>query len=245
MRRMWLFALLSAFWSPVSAQQVSSSAGENHQKPNVEPVVFGEYLELRSDLTKALLPANPAAADVEDLALRRRSRPFEHRTVLVWRVRHGEWNGQDLAGLTIVAIVESQGTINTKVEGDYRTLLLVDADADKKQKEALVTLVREAAPRFARRVKTMRTVKMLFTQEKEDLLLQVGKELSLRVQPHEHDGELCESVCGKDPQPQKALSRYVESHRAKALRDLYSGRDLNVRWSAADSGRTLAGRFGL
>ena len=108
-----------------------------------------------------------------------------------------------------------------------------------------MTLVREAAPRFARRVKKVRTVKMLFTQEKEDLLLQVGKELSLRVQPHEHDGELCESVCGKDPQPRKPLSRHVRSERAIAKKDLYSGADLPVRWSADDSGETLAGKFRL
>jgi hypothetical protein len=216
--------------------------------PAVEPVIFGEYLEARSDVHHAtFVPITGISdLDLETPTLRPgRGRPFEHRAVLGWNITHGTWNGEELDGLSIVAIVESQGSLGTPIEGQLRTLVLIDVKATKKQKDALLYLFREFAPRFARRVKKVRSVKFRFQRGDHDLLLEAEKTLSLRVKLHEHTGVECESICGKDPQPQKPLCLHVQGERAVATKDLYSGSDLPVRWSAKDSGRTLAGRFSL
>jgi len=218
-----------------------------------EPVIFGHYVEARSDVRHArFVPAATGSQlDLEtpDLAAPvirpGRGRPFEHRAVLGWNIAHGTWNGEILDGMSLVAIVESQGALGTPIEGQLRTLVLVDAKATKKQKDALLYLFRELAPRFARRTGKVRSLKLRFQHSDHELRLEAGSALSLRIETHEPDGADCESICGKDPQPRKPLSRHVRSERAIATKDLYSGADLPVRWSADDSGETLAGKFRL
>src|SRR6266498_2292726 len=67
--------------------------------------------------------------------------------MLVWTVSDGSWNGTSLNGLSVIAVVRADGTL-----GDVRfqprsakSVLIVDAKANAKQREALCSLARTMA----------------------------------------------------------------------------------------------------
>jgi len=246
------------------------------------PSIFGEYVELRSDLTRAILTtdeatdehehehehdesgvgeskddakdaksakdADEAAVDEPRLLLRgqRRGRGFTHRNVMAWNISHGSWNGQEIAGLSFALVFETEGPIRSPLEGKRRAVLFVDKKADKDQLLAVKTLISELVPKYTRDIVKVRASKMRFHSKDHDVKLTVDKQLSLHVETHEHDeSSACQSVCGKDPQPAKPLSKYTRIERALSKKDLYLGTDLPVRWSAKESGHTLHGRWAL
>lgn len=67
--------------------------------------------------------------------------------MMVWTVGEGSWNGTSLNGLSVIAVVRADGTL-----GDVRfqprsakSVLIVDAKANAKQREALCSLARTVA----------------------------------------------------------------------------------------------------
>src|SRR2546421_16306 len=67
--------------------------------------------------------------------------------ILVWSVREGNWRGTSLGGLSVIAVVCTDGTL-----GDVRyqpragkAVLIVDENADAAQRQALSDLARSLA----------------------------------------------------------------------------------------------------
>jgi hypothetical protein len=100
------------------------------------PAISGDYLEVRScDVYTGSCFANSEM----NLAGR--------EGMLFWSVREGAWNGTRLDGLGVLAVVKADGTL-----GDLKyqprsgdAVLIVDARADAKQKEALADFARTMA----------------------------------------------------------------------------------------------------
>jgi len=100
------------------------------------PTISGGYLEVRScDVFTGYCFANGEM----NLAGK--------EGMMVWTVGEGSWNGTSLNGLSVIAVVRADGTL-----GDVRfqprtaqSVLIVDAKADAKQREALCSLARTVA----------------------------------------------------------------------------------------------------
>ena len=80
----------------------------------------------------------------------------------MWSVRHGDWKGVNLAGLSVVAVIAANGTL-----GDLnchprsaRAVLIVDAKADAKQQAALGDLARTYAGCLIKEVAAVKTAPM-------------------------------------------------------------------------------------
>ena len=105
--------------------------------------VKGDYLEVRS----CDVYTGPCFANAEmNLAGK--------EGMLVWSVREGAWQGVDLAGLSVMAVVKSEETL-----GDLkyqprsgRAVLIVDAKATAKQKEALTDFARKMSGTLASKI---------------------------------------------------------------------------------------------
>src|SRR5438552_8529317 len=95
---------------------------------NQTPAISGDYLEVRS----CDVYTGPCFANAEMNLTGKEG-------MLLWSVREGSWNGVNLAGLSVMAVVRTDGTLgDLKYEprsGD--AVLIVDAKADAKQKDAL------------------------------------------------------------------------------------------------------------
>jgi hypothetical protein len=84
----------------------------------VAPTISGDYLEVRS----CDVYTGPCFANAE-MGLDGRE------GMLVWTIREGTWKGVGLAGLTVIAVLQSDGTLGD-VNFEPRTgkaVLLVDA----------------------------------------------------------------------------------------------------------------------
>ena len=79
--------------------------------------------------------------------------------MMVWTVGEGSWNGTSLHGLSVIAVVRADGTL-----GDVRfqprtakSVLIVDAKADAKQREALCNMARTLAGGLLKQVADVKT----------------------------------------------------------------------------------------
>lgn len=97
------------------------------------PSISGDYLEVRScDVFTGACIANSEMGTAG------------REGMLVWSIREGTWNGTRLAGLTVIAIVQTHDTL-----GDIRyqpgagnAVLIVDERATATQRDALKSFVR-------------------------------------------------------------------------------------------------------
>ena len=114
----------------------------------IQPV-SGNYLEVRScDVYTGACVAN------SEMGLSGRE------GMLVWSVTEGAWNGVQLKGLNVIAVVQTDDTL-----GDFRyqprsgkALLIVDSKADSRQAVALKDLARAMAGKLIREVVDVKTV---------------------------------------------------------------------------------------
>ena len=110
---------------------------------NAAPAISGDYLEVRScDVYTGSCFANSEM----NLAGR--------EGMMFWSIREGAWNGTQLDGLGVLAVIRADGTL-----GDLKyqprssdAVLIVDAKADAKQKEALAGFARAMAGQLIARV---------------------------------------------------------------------------------------------
>src|SRR5688572_4814028 len=104
-------------------------------KPNA-PTISGDYLEVRS----CDVYTGPCFANAE-MGLDGRE------GMLVWTIREGTWKGVGLRGLTVIAVLQTDGTLgDVKYEPrNGKAVLLVDAKADSQQEAALKDFVKTMA----------------------------------------------------------------------------------------------------
>lgn len=98
-----------------------------------KPAITGDYVEIRScDVYTGPCFANGEMNLTGDEA------------VLAWSVREGQWQGTNLDGLKVLAVVKAQNTLGD-VHRDprpARSVVIVDAKGDSRQKSALVEFAR-------------------------------------------------------------------------------------------------------
>src|SRR3989442_2711278 len=113
-----------------------------------EPTISGDYLEVRScDVYTGSCFANA------EMNLTGKE------GILVWSVRAGSWKGTSLDGLSVIAVVRTDGTM-----GDLRyqpqsgqAVLILDAKADARQRVALTDLARSMTGKLIKEVVEVKT----------------------------------------------------------------------------------------
>ena len=112
------------------------------------PAISGDYLEVRScDVYTGSCFANA------EMGLAGKE------GILVWSVREGTWKGTALDGLSVIAVVRTDGTM-----GDLRyqpqsgrAVLILDAKADAQQRVALTDLARSMTGKLIKEVVEVKT----------------------------------------------------------------------------------------
>src|SRR6266581_6865630 len=132
------FGLSVAAASPLAATQPA-------------PEISGGYIEVRS----CDVYTGPCFANGE-MGLAGKE------AVMVWSVRTGSWKGVALDGLNVIAVVKTDDTM-----GDLQyqprsgpAVLITDANADAKQKDALTDFARSMAGKLIEKVVDVKTAKI-------------------------------------------------------------------------------------
>ena len=108
--------------------------------------IRGEYLEART----CDVYTGPCFANAEmDLAGK--------EALMAWKVDTGSWNGVSLDGLGVAVVLSAERTLGfdgifAMKAGAIRSVVLVDARADAKQRQALLAFARDSAGDLARDV---------------------------------------------------------------------------------------------
>jgi hypothetical protein len=175
--------------------------------------------------------------------------------MMVWSVREGSWNGVDLAGLSVAAVVKANGTLGN-LKYNARTsdaVLVVDAKANTKQSAALTDFARTMAGDLISKVVKVQSASI------EAEIGTCAKEGCARVKA----GDLIEvatsclggkhDVCGNEGTFYPPLTEVQNAYPVFTDVATFTGTGLDVTWqiagtrsaflakfSASDSGKQLA-----
>jgi hypothetical protein len=198
------------------------------------PSISGDYLEVRScDVYTGHCFANSEMGISGKEGL------------LVWSVREGSWKGTPLNGLSVIAAVHTDGTL-----GDLhyqprsgKAVLIVDAKANAKQKEALTDLARTMAGKLIKEVVHVKTSSMevaLGTCSKEGCAsVKAGKlvEISTRCLGNK------DHVCGNEETYYPPLTDVQQALPVVTEFAAFRGAGLNLTWQAAETRSAFIGMF--
>ncbi len=143
------------------------------------PVIFGEYIEVRS-------PASWLASSGQMSEMRAAG----ELALLGWIVQTGSWDGVELKGLSVALAVRAEGSLCPQNAARARSLIYVDERASKRQESALVSMVRSLAGNWLQNVVDTRRLPITYTQKNEDSILQVGREVKIKVRASHHACDL-------------------------------------------------------
>ena len=157
--------------------------------------------------------------------------------ILAWGVTKGEFNGTELAGLTVVAVVKADKTLGDTPNKELttKTVLYLDDKASPSQKEALIGLAKEMAKDLINEIVLVESVPITLsvgTCTKDDCgTLTAGDTVAIETRCLHSD----DKRCGNDTPYYQPLTAVTMAMPHFTLFEKYSGKDLGVTWD--DSGR--------
>ena len=154
-------------------------------------------------------------------------------------VTEGSWNGEKLDGLKIVALLSSEGTLQTRYEGKVGSIVFVDKTASDKQAEALLAMAKALAPDHLANVAKVEKKAVAFSRSGVLAELTADSDVKIKTGPICH----CESTSCHAYLVYDAFSKSTEVECAKAETNDYKGEALGVRWSDPDRASAMVGTF--
>jgi len=198
------------------------------------PSVTGDYLEVRT----CDVYTGPCFANAE-MGLAGKE------CILVWSVREGDWKGQTLDGLKVMAVVSTGQTLgDLKIHTPQgKAVLYVDAQADAGQHEALVALVREQAGPLIREIVSVQSIPIessLGTCEHSGCArVQAGHVVEIETRCLGDNDHLC----GNEETFYPPLTKVAGAVPAFTEMARFTGRGLNQTWQATGQRSAFIGTF--
>jgi hypothetical protein len=165
--------------------------------------------------------------------------------MMVWSVREGNWNGVDLTGLSVAAIVKADGTLgNLKYNArSGNAVLIVDSKASAKQSEALANFARSMAGNLISKVVNVQTAPI------DAEIGTCGKLGCAKVKA----GDLVEvatsclggkdHVCGNEETFYPPLTDVQDAYPVYTDLATFTGSGLDVTWQIAGKRSAFLGKF--
>jgi len=199
------------------------------------PAISGDYLEVRS----CDIYTGPCFANSE-MGLTGKE------GILVWAIREGSWNGTSLKGLSVVAVVCVDGTL-----GDQRyqprsgkAVIVVDANADAAQREALQDFARTMAGSLIKEVAAVKTANMDVTLKPA---CGAGGCASVKAGNLVQITSRCmgdkDHFCGNEEVYYPPLTTVTKAMPAFTELASYQGNSLNLTWESRGQRSTFVGSF--
>jgi hypothetical protein len=198
-----------------------------------EPQILGEYVEART----CDVWTGPCFANGE-INLR------GDNAILVWVVRKGSWDGVELKDLSIVAVLDAEGTLTTNAEGKVKTVVYVDDRATDEQGKALISMAVALSPKYLKDIVKVEKKKIAYSREDQRVDLKVGDLAEVKIKTATFSGH-CDSVCGNESSFYPSLAKLAHVECAKTIDNAYSGSALGLTWSDPNKRSAMLGTFSL
>lgn len=165
-----------------------------------------------------------------------------NEAIMAWRVDNGGWDGVDLSGLSVLAVVRSEATLgDPHAESDAaQSVLIVDAKADAPQRRALEGFARGMGGELLAEVALVRTAEVDF-----DVLangatsVSAGGLAALRTRPLDHRDHLC----GNEIVYYPPLTPVDGAAPGVTLEHSWQGEGLGATWKSLGKRSSFVGRF--
>jgi hypothetical protein len=198
--------------------------------------VSGDYVEVRSaDVYTGPCFAN-SQVDLEG-----------KQAILAWHVRNGSWQGVNLSGLSVLAVVDANATLGDPYHNPYpaKSVLIVDDHASAAQRRALEGLARAQAGKLVGHVVGVESapirVEVGEGENHGSVSLEAGQLVSIRTR------SLCagDHICGNEEIYYPPLVTTSHAMPAFTLEDAFHGAGLDMKWTRANTRSAYVGSFTL
>jgi len=183
--------------------------------------VRGDYVEART----ADVYTGPCVANGEvNLAGK--------EAIMAWRVAEGEWNGVDLNGLSVVAVVRANSTLGDVTADPLpaQSVIVVDQRANAAQKQALVSLAKTLGNGLLDDVLWVQQRPIDFkTGGHGEASVQAGELASVETRCM----STADHLCGNEDVYYPPLTEVAKPVPAFTLANSFTGEGLNTTWSNA------------
>lgn len=212
------------------------------------PGIRGDYVEARTaDIYTGPCFSNSEIFNVGD------------RAVLAWKVTEGTYQGQDLAGLSVVAAVKGTTTFTVDDVKAARAVLIVDQRATPEQKAALVAFAKEMGGERLKTVAEIRSARIGVTVETHEpgsiatetahdshhmapaprASVWVSGLAEILTRPMEDT----DHFCGNERVEYPPLSKGVQAVPAYTLAHTFKGKALEATWDDPNCRSSFVGHF--
>lgn len=193
------------------------------------PAVTGDYVESRS--ANVYVGACHHEGEVPTAG---------RNALLAWNIKGGSMNGVDLKGVAAVAVVAGDKYLALD-DAKRRSVLYVSDEATPEQREALVALLKERAPKALGELVDVKTAPISFDASGELYRVQVPGVAFMKIKKQ------TQMLCCK--QPYETWGKpFVPVAAAKAgycVGVEYKDKGLVQAWSATDQNNAFFGQFSL
>ncbi len=198
--------------------------------------ISGDYLEVRT----CDIYTGPCFANAE-MGLTGKE------AILTWAVREGTWNGTRLDGLRVIAVVRTDNTMGDQAFAPRagRAVVIVDARADSRQRDALVGFARSAGGKLINEIAEVKTAAIesnIGTCAKAGCAaVKAGSLVSVATRCF---GDK-DHVCGNETTYYPPLTKIAGALPAYTELASYNGTGLNMTFSATGQRSAFIGTFTL
>ncbi len=199
-----------------------------------QAAITGDYLEVRN----ADVWTGPCFANSQvDLTGK--------QAILAWKINHGSWEGTNLSGLSVVAVVKASATLGDPFHNPYPAdaVLILDQQATPQQREALQNFVKAQAGKLVSHVVRVDVAPIsLQVGTGADHGIDVLKAGSLALVKTR---TLCQGdiMCGNEYVYYPPLTKVQNSMPAFTREAAFNGKGLGVVWNNRDGRSAFVGTF--
>jgi hypothetical protein len=214
--------------------------------------IRGEYVEART----ADVYTGPCFSNAEVLI-------YGNQAVMAWKVTEGSYNGVSLAGLSVAAAVRGNTTFSEDKPEQARSVLIVDANANEKQRNALVAMAKELGGTRLSHVVDVKVSRISMKIESHMAAADGEKKSGTAehsTMPHAPRASFWapglahivtrplderDHFCGNEVVAYPPLSKGTEVLPAYTLGHEFKGKGLNASWDDPNCRSSFVGRFAL
>jgi hypothetical protein len=196
--------------------------------------VQGDYMEVRS----ADVYTGPCVANGE-VGL------VGNQAILAWKVKAGNWQGVDLAGLGVVAVVKASATLGDPYHTPYpaKAVLILDERANPSQRQALTAFAKSMGGQLLDDVVRVETapIDMEVSGTHDDARAKLVAGTLARIETR----SLCagDHLCGNEFVYYPPLTEVAHAMPAFTLEEAFTGQGLDVVWRRADKRSAFVATF--
>lgn len=165
--------------------------------------------------------------------------------IMAWHVRQGSWNGVNIEGLSVIAVVRAHATL-----GDYyadpgpaQSVLVVDSRASAAQRAALVDFARRQSPGLLTDVVAVEALPVRFeTGDHGSVSVAAGDVVAIATRPF-HEGD---HICRNETAFYEPLAHNLTHAMAvMSVRGSYQAGHLGKTWREMNRRGSYVGSFAV